>query len=37
MGEDEKQNYDKCDGFTFPIVSSPFISINIPVAPVYGE
>ena len=37
MGEDEKQNYDKCDGFTFPIVSSPFISINIPAAPVYGD
>lgn len=33
-GEIKKQSYDKCNGFTFPIVNSPFTRINIPAVPV---
>jgi hypothetical protein len=35
-GKSKTKLYDKCDGFTFPIVNFPFIRSNIPVSPAYG-
>ena len=35
-GRLETKLYDKRDDFTFPIVTFPFISSNIPASPVYA-